>query len=119
MQDGIINEYIEKLSRRVAELKLGPGFTEGINQGPLINQRAIDKVRMSLQFNVCYTNTCALKVTRLVDDATSNGAEIVTGGGIDNNLGRYFYRPSVMANMNSKMMMNYEEIFGPIAPITK
>lgn len=49
----------------------------------------------------------------------SKGAEIVTGGGIDNNLGSCFYKPSVIANMSSNMMMNHEEIFGPIAPITK
>lgn len=43
VQDGIINEYVDKLSKKVAELRLGPGFTEGVNQGPLINQPAIDK----------------------------------------------------------------------------
>jgi len=58
-------------------------------------------------------------VSRLVSDATSKGAEIVTGGGIDNNLGTCFYRPSVIANVKSDMTMNHEEIFGPIAPITK
>ena len=55
----------------------------------------------------------------LVSDATSKGAEIVTGGGIDNNLGGCFYKPSVIANMNGDMLMNHEEIFGPIAAITK
>ena len=44
MQDGIIDEYMDKLIERVAELRLGPGFTEGVNQGPLINHPAIDKV---------------------------------------------------------------------------
>ena len=44
VQDGIINEYIDKLSKSVAKLRLGPGFTEGVNQGPLINHPAIDKV---------------------------------------------------------------------------
>ena len=58
-------------------------------------------------------------MTRLVGDATAKGAEIVTGGGIDNNLGSCFYKPSVIANMNGDMLMNYEEIFGPVAPITK
>ena len=55
----------------------------------------------------------------LVIDATSKGAEVITGGGIDDNLGSRFYKPSVMANMNSTMMMNHEEIFGPVAAITK
>ena len=58
-------------------------------------------------------------MSKLVDDATSKGAEVVTGGGIDNNLGSCFYKPSVIANMNSNMLMNHEEIFGPIAPVTK
>ena len=58
-------------------------------------------------------------MSRLVSDATSKGAEIVTGGGIDNNLGSCFYRPSVLANMSGKMMINHEEIFGPVAAITK
>lgn len=44
VQDGIMNEYVDKLSKRVDELKLGPGFAEGVNQGPLINHPAIDKV---------------------------------------------------------------------------
>ena len=39
-----MNEYIDKLSKRVDELRLGPGFAEGVNQGPLINHQAIDKV---------------------------------------------------------------------------
>ena len=39
-----MNEYIDKLSKRVNELKLGPGFTEGVDQGPLINHPAVDKV---------------------------------------------------------------------------
>ena len=56
MQDGIIDEYMDKLIKRVAELRLGPGFTEGVNQGPLINHPAIDKV--------CYCST--VKVINLV-----------------------------------------------------
>ena len=44
VQDGIVDEYIDKLSKSVAELRLGPGFTKGVNQGPLINHPAIDKV---------------------------------------------------------------------------
>ena len=55
VQDGIIDEYMDKLIKRVAELRLGPGFTEGVNQGPLINQPAIDKV--------CYCSI--VKVTNL------------------------------------------------------
>ena len=39
-----MNEYIDKLSRRVYELRLGPGFAKGVDQGPLINHPAIDKV---------------------------------------------------------------------------
>ena len=58
-------------------------------------------------------------MSRLVGDATSKGAEVVTGGSIDNNLGSCFYKPSVIANMNSDMLMNHEEIFAPVAPITK
>jgi len=58
-------------------------------------------------------------VTRLVSDATSKGAEIITGGNIDDKLGTCFYRPSVITNMNSSMDMSHEEIFAPVAPITK
>ena len=44
VQSGIHNEFVEALSKRVASLKVGDGFEEGIEQGPLINNQAIEKV---------------------------------------------------------------------------
>ncbi|KOR32412.1 succinate-semialdehyde dehydrogenase [Achromatium sp. WMS3] len=98
VQDKIHDVFAEKLSKAVGELKVGNGLDAGVQQGPLIDQAAIDKVEV------------------LVDDAITKGARLI-GGGARHALGGTFYQPTVLANATSKMRVAEEEIFGPVAPL--
>ncbi len=60
-----------------------------------------------------------LQVEMLVEDALSKGAKVSVGGSKDDRLGDLFYRPSVLTGANPDMRISREEIFGPVAPITK
>ncbi len=96
VQDGIYDAFAAKLAEAVKKLKTGPGFAEGVNQGPLINQDALDKVE------------------RLVGDAKAKGAKVLVGGA-KHDLGGTFYQPSVITEATTAMACAQEEIFGPVA----
>ncbi|MBO6526959.1 NAD-dependent succinate-semialdehyde dehydrogenase [Erythrobacter sp.] len=96
VQRGIHDRFCERLAERVAALKVGDGAAEGTEVGPLINQAALDKV------------------VRLLDDATSRGARLVTGGAA---LGGRFFEPTVLTDVAPGSAIVTEEIFGPVAPI--
>jgi succinate-semialdehyde dehydrogenase/glutarate-semialdehyde dehydrogenase len=100
VQEGIYDEFCTKLKEAIAALKVDDGFADGAQQGPLINQNAIDKVKSH------------------VDDAVSKGAQIVCGGR-QANLGGTFYMPTMLTNVDSSMVMTKEETFGPVIGITK
>src|ERR1700753_503600 len=76
-QDKIYDEFVDKLSRKVAAMKIGDGTEQGVVQGPLINMEAIDKVE------------------KHIADAVKGGAKIVTGGK-RHSLGRSFFEPTVL-----------------------
>ena len=96
VQDGIHDAFAAKLAEAVAKLKTGPGLADGVSQGPLINQDALDKVE------------------RLVADAKAKGAKLLLGGG-RHELGGTFYQPTVIAGATQDMACAQEEIFGPVA----
>lgn len=98
VQQGIHDAFIEKFAGEVAKMKVGNGAEAGVVQGPLINQRAIEKVE------------------RHVADAVANGAKVVVGGK-RHALGRSFYEPTVLSGVTTKMLVTNEETFGPVAPI--
>ncbi len=100
VQDTIYEEFVEKLAQATCRQKVGSGMVEGVKIGPLINHSAIEKVKS------------------LLKEAVSSGAEIVTGGNT-HELGGCFFQPTVLKNVNSKMQIHREEIFGPIAPVYK
>ncbi len=97
VQDGVYDEFLEKFSARVAALKVGDGREDGVTIGPLINDAAVEKVN------------------ELVEDSVSHGAKIVAGGGHD---GR-FYVPTILSDVTADMKISSEEIFGPVAPLTR
>ena len=99
-QAAIYDEFVEKLAKKVAELKVGDAFEDGVAQGPLINQAAIEKV------------------DRLVEDAKKKGASIVTGGK-HHDRGELFYTPTILRDITEDADLLVEEIFGPVAPIIK
>ena len=100
VQDGVYDEFAQKLQIAMGDLKLGDGTQEGVNVGPLINEGAANDV---LEF---------------VDDAVAKGASVVAGGG-RSDLGVRFIEPTVLTEVNQDMRVFREEIFGPVAPLFK
>jgi succinate-semialdehyde dehydrogenase/glutarate-semialdehyde dehydrogenase len=98
VQDGIYDEFAEKLAAAMADLKLGDGSEDGVDIGPLINEKAANDV---LEF---------------VGDAVAQGAKVATGGQ-RSSLGSCFIEPTLLTHVNDDMRVFREEIFGPVAPL--
>lgn len=96
VQDSIYDAFIEKYSQAVQGLSVGNGLEQGTDIGPLINQKAIDKVN------------------RLVSDAEANGANIHLG---NQDFGSSIVTPMVLTLVKPGMQIHQEEIFGPITPV--
>ncbi|MCC3718192.1 NAD-dependent succinate-semialdehyde dehydrogenase [Rouxiella badensis] len=97
VQRGIYDQFAARLVEETRRLKVGDGFAEGTQIGPLINKSAVEKVN------------------RHIDDALSQGARLLTGG-IAENEGN-FAKPTVLADVNASMLIANEETFGPVAPL--
>lgn len=98
VQDGVYEEFSNKLAKAASELKVGAADSGATQQGPLINQAAVDKVQEH------------------IDDAVAKGARVVTGGK-QHALGGLFYEPTVLADVTTDMLVTNDETFGPVAPI--
>ncbi|HEY5048578.1 MAG TPA: NAD-dependent succinate-semialdehyde dehydrogenase [Rhizomicrobium sp.] len=98
VQDKVYDAFAEKLAARVAKLKVGDGFADGVTQGPLINMDAVTKVEA------------------LLADATAKGATIATGGK-RHALGHSFFEPTIVCDVTQDMALANEEIFGPVATL--
>ena len=102
VQSGVYDEFVKKFAAKVATAKVGNGFEDGVNQGPLIEEAAL------------------VKVQRHVDDALAKGGKVLTGGKRLTTLGSgQFFEPTVMANASADMLCATEETFGPFAPVFK
>ena len=98
VQEGVYDQFVEKFAAKVKTAKVGNGFEDGVNQGPLIEEAAL------------------VKVQRHVDDALSKGGRVVAGG---KRLEGQFFEPTVVADATADMLCAREETFGPFAPIFK
>lgn len=98
VQDAVYDAFTAKLATAVKAMKVGQGFEDGVAQGPLINQAAIEKVE------------------RLVADAVAKGAKVAVGGK-RHELGGTFYTPTILTDVTNDMDCANEEIFGPVAPL--
>jgi succinate-semialdehyde dehydrogenase / glutarate-semialdehyde dehydrogenase len=98
VQSGIYEAFTEKLVAATEKLKVGSGLEPGTQQGPLIDEKAVEKVE------------------EFVADASAKGARIATGGK-RHPLGGTFFEPTVIAEATPDMMFMKEEIFGPVAPV--
>jgi succinate-semialdehyde dehydrogenase/glutarate-semialdehyde dehydrogenase len=98
VQSGVYDEFVEKFAAKVKTAKVGNGFEDGVNQGPLIEEAAL------------------VKVQRHVDDAVAKGARVVTGG---KRMSGQFFEPTVVADATADMLCAKEETFGPFAPVFK
>jgi succinate-semialdehyde dehydrogenase/glutarate-semialdehyde dehydrogenase len=100
IQSAVYDEFLEKITDKVKKLKVGEPFEAGVEQGPLIHARALEKVE------------------RHLTDAVSKGAKIATGGK-KHARGGNFFEPTVLSGMTREMQIFSEETFGPIAALYK
>ena len=98
VQEGVYEAFAQKFAAKVKTAKVGNGFDDGVNQGPLIEPSAVEKVE------------------RHVQDAVSKGARVLTGG---KRLSGQFFEPTVVADATANMICATEETFGPFAPLFK
>ncbi|MBA4501928.1 NAD-dependent succinate-semialdehyde dehydrogenase [Marinobacterium marinum] len=98
VQDGIYDRFVAGLAERTSRLKVGAGIEADVQQGPLINQAAVDKIQAH------------------IDDAVALGAEVVCGGK-PHDRGRTWFEPTVLKNVTTQMCVAREETFGPLAPV--
>ena len=98
VQAGIHDAFVEKLAEASRKLKVGAGLDEGTQQGPLIDERAVEKVE------------------EFVADALAKGGKVVAGGK-RHALGGTFFEPTVISGATTDMRFTEEEIFGPVAPV--
>ena len=98
VHSSVADEFAKRMAERMEALKVGNGLEDGVDIGPLVEEKALDKV------------------AELVDEAVSAGANVVTGGKRIEGDG-FFYEPTVLTNIPADVAINREEIFGPVAPI--
>src|SRR5450830_1382035 len=96
VQDGVYDAFVTKFAAKVKTAKVGNGFEDGVNQGPLIEEAALEKVQ------------------RHVDDAVAKGGRLLVGG---KRLAGQFFEPTVVADATADMLCAKEETFGPFAPV--
>ena len=100
VQAGIHDAFAKALSDKVAAMKVGDGFEEGVAQGPVIDQQGFDKIN------------------RHIEDAKNKGGTVLTGGA-PHEKGGTFFQPTVLTGATSEMDLYGEETFGPVAALFK
>jgi succinate-semialdehyde dehydrogenase/glutarate-semialdehyde dehydrogenase len=98
VQDTVYEAFAAKLVEKVNKLKVGNGMEPGVTIGPLIDEKAVEKVEAH------------------IGDALAKGARLVLGGK-RHALGGLFFEPTVIADVDSSMLVTREETFGPVAPL--
>ena len=96
VQDGVYDAFVAKFAAKVKALKVGNGFEDGVVQGPLIEDAAVEKVQ------------------RHVADAVAKGGKVLAGG---KKLQGQFFEPTVISEATADMLCAREETFGPFAPV--
>ncbi|MHC8350918.1 NADP-dependent succinate-semialdehyde dehydrogenase [Pseudomonas sp. RT4P38] len=98
VHDKVYDAFVDKLASAVGALKIGDGFTDGVTLGPLIDGKAVAKVREH------------------VEDALAKGAKVVQGGG-GHAQGANFFEPTILVDVPDTARVAKEETFGPLAPV--
>lgn len=98
VQEGVYEVFAEKFQAAVEKLKIGNGLDDGVDVGPLIDDRAAAKVREH------------------IEDAVSQGAQVVTGGKA-HSLGGSYFEPTLLIDVPHTAKVAKEETFGPLAPL--
>lgn len=100
VHESVVDSFVDAFTKIVAEFKVGNGLEEGVDIGPLIDDRAVEKVAAQLK------------------DATEKGAKIVVGGRKLEDKEGFFIEPTVLTDVTDDMLCMNEETFGPVAPIS-
>jgi succinate-semialdehyde dehydrogenase/glutarate-semialdehyde dehydrogenase len=100
VQDSVHDAFAQKLAAAMAQLKVGPGWEEGVNQGPLINEKAVAHAEA------------------LVADAVAHGATVVCGGK-RHALGGLFYEPTLVTGVSNDSAIARNELFSPVATLIR
>ncbi len=98
VHEAVAERFASGLAERLGALRLGPGLDPETNVGPLIGEKARDRV------------------AGLVADALERGATLLTGGKVEEGPG-WFYPPTVLSGVPVDARIMREEIFAPVAPI--
>jgi succinate-semialdehyde dehydrogenase/glutarate-semialdehyde dehydrogenase len=98
VQEAVYDAFAARLAEAAAKLKVGDGTQDGVQQGPLITPKAVEKVEAHIA------------------DATAKGARVLTGGK-RHALGGTFFQPTVLADVTPDMILARDETFGPVAPL--
>ncbi|MCK5041439.1 MAG: NAD-dependent succinate-semialdehyde dehydrogenase [Sphingomonadales bacterium] len=100
VQEGVYDEFMEKFVTATKKIKVGSGFEEGVGQGPLITEAAVEKVEAHIA------------------DAKAKGGKLLLGGK-RHELGHTFFEPTIIGECSEDMVFAQEETFGPMAPVFK
>lgn len=100
VQEKVYEPFVERFVAHAKALNVGNGMQAGTTMGPLVNQRRLDAIE------------------RLVEDATSQGAKILTGGKRIGDVG-FFFEPTVLADVPLTARVMNEEPFGPLAMVSR
>jgi acyl-CoA reductase-like NAD-dependent aldehyde dehydrogenase len=95
VEQPIAEEFAARLARQVESMKAGDPHDPEVAIGPLVNQRAVERMQ------------------GLVDDAVAHGAQLLTGGQANG----WVYQPTVLHQVTAKMRLYSEETFGPLVPL--
>ncbi|WKN19782.1 NADP-dependent succinate-semialdehyde dehydrogenase [Azotobacter vinelandii] len=98
VHDAVYDAFVDKLEAAVSRLKTGDGFEKGITIGPMIDEKAVSKVKEH------------------IEDAVGKGAKIMRGG-TSHSLGGNFFEPTILIDVPDSARVSKEETFGPLAPV--
>ena len=104
VQQGIYKDFVSLLAEKVAKLVVGRGDQPGVQIGPLIDDRGVDKADEHVQDAVRRGAKLLIGGTRLTDGDYAGGS---------------FYAPTVLEGVTPEMLISYEETFGPVCGVTK
>jgi succinate-semialdehyde dehydrogenase / glutarate-semialdehyde dehydrogenase len=99
VHESVVESFVDSFTNLVATFKVGNGLEKGVDIGPLIDERAVEKVEGQLK------------------DAINKGAEVAIGGRKLEDKAGFFIEPTVLTNVTDDMLCMNEETFGPLAPI--
>ncbi len=103
VEEAIYDEFLEKMTKKARNRKMGDPFHMDTEQGPQVSQEQQERVR------------------KYIDIGKQEGAKLLIGGsGIPEALAKgYFVEPTVFADVEDDMTIAKEEIFGPVMSILK